>query len=308
MDKIKSYFEFEKKLIWTNVIAITALHALCLYSFLTFPYSQYKGLVVWGFLVGHLNGLGVTGGAHRLWTHRAYKAKTPLKIFLGLCYCGAGQNRIYEWVRDHRVHHKYSETDADPHNSNRGFWFSHVGWLMMKKHKNVYEHGGKIDMSDIENDEVVSFIDKHFTILKILCCFVIPVVIPVYVFNYPWKPSILSQVVMRYPGVLNATWSVNSFAHLWGGRSYNKSIGPAENLLVSFASGGEGFHNYHHAFPWDYKASEFGHIFNPTTVWLNFFHKINWAYDLKKVSPELIKKIAEKQGDGSWVDHYEKSY
>lgn len=61
----------------------------------------------------------MTGGAHRFWTHRSYKATTPLRIILMLCFTLAGQNSIYEWVRDHRVHHKFSETDADPHNSNR---------------------------------------------------------------------------------------------------------------------------------------------------------------------------------------------
>lgn len=81
-----------------------------------------------GFLMGGLGGFGVTGGVHRLWSHRAYKAKTPLRIILMLCFSLAGQNPIYDWVRDHRVHHKFSETKADPHDSNRGFFFAHVGW------------------------------------------------------------------------------------------------------------------------------------------------------------------------------------
>ena len=70
------------------------------------------------------------------------------------------QNTIYEWVRDHRVHHKYSETDADPHNANRGFFFAHVGWLMMRKHPDVIEKGRKVDMSDVTNDPVVQFHEK----------------------------------------------------------------------------------------------------------------------------------------------------
>ena len=70
------------------------------------------------------------------------------------------QNTIYQWVRDHRVHHKYSETDADPHNSKRGFFFSHVGWLMVKKHPDVITKGRKIDMSDILADPVVVFSEK----------------------------------------------------------------------------------------------------------------------------------------------------
>lgn len=70
------------------------------------------------------------------------------------------QNKLYDWVRDHRVHHKYTDTDADPHNSNRGFFFSHVGWLMMKKNPEVILKGREIDMSDIENDPVAMFSTK----------------------------------------------------------------------------------------------------------------------------------------------------
>lgn len=67
------------------------------------------------------------------------------------------QNDIYEWVRDHRVHHKFSETDADPHNAMRGFFFSHIGWLLVRKHPDVIEKGQKLDLSDIKADKVVMF-------------------------------------------------------------------------------------------------------------------------------------------------------
>ena len=56
-----------------------------------------------------------------------------------------------------RVHHKYTETDADPHNARRGFFFSHMGWLMVRKHKEVFEKGGLVDMSDLEKDPIVMF-------------------------------------------------------------------------------------------------------------------------------------------------------
>jgi stearoyl-CoA desaturase (delta-9 desaturase) len=69
----------------------------------------------------------------------------------------AFQNHIYEWSRDHRVHHKFSETDADPHNAKRGFFFSHVGWLLLKKHPDVRNKGKAVDMSDLEKDFVVVF-------------------------------------------------------------------------------------------------------------------------------------------------------
>lgn len=110
-------------------------------------------LLVW-------NGLGIGCGAHRLWTHRAYKAKLPLRIFLAIGQSIAGQNCIYIWSRDHRIHHKYSDTNADPHNVRRGFFFSHVGWLMTKKHPEVKEKGQKIDLSDLRADPVVKFQER----------------------------------------------------------------------------------------------------------------------------------------------------
>ena len=65
------------------------------------------------------------------------------------------QNHIYEWVRDHRTHHKFTDTDADPHNSRRGFFFCHIGWLMVRKHPDVKIKGKSIDMSDLEKDPIV---------------------------------------------------------------------------------------------------------------------------------------------------------
>lgn len=67
------------------------------------------------------------------------------------------QKSIYGWARDHRVHHRFTDTDADPHNSKRGFFFSHIGWLMLKKHVDVIEKGKTFDMSDLESDPVVQF-------------------------------------------------------------------------------------------------------------------------------------------------------
>lgn len=67
----------------------------------------------------------------------------------------AAQNDMIEWVRDHRVHHKFTDTNADPHNSKRGFFFCHIGWLMCKKHPDVKKYGGKVDMSDLENDSLL---------------------------------------------------------------------------------------------------------------------------------------------------------
>lgn len=101
--------------------------------------------------------IGITGGAHRLWAHRAYKAKWPLRVILVVFNTVAFQDAAFHWARDHRVHHKYSETDADPHNATRGFFFSHVGWLLCKKHPDVVAKGKGLDLTDLRADRVLMF-------------------------------------------------------------------------------------------------------------------------------------------------------
>ncbi len=72
----------------------------------------------------------MTAGAHRLWSHRSYKARLPLRCFLAFANSMATENSLYVWCRDHRVHHKFSETNADPHNAKRGFFFAHVSQFL----------------------------------------------------------------------------------------------------------------------------------------------------------------------------------
>ncbi|EDW84429.1 uncharacterized protein Dwil_GK13143 [Drosophila willistoni] len=299
-DKVLGY-QFDAPLKWDKVIQISLLHIVAVVTLLLYPLERLNiCATIFSFFVGGIAGFGVTAGAHRFWTHRSYKANLPLRIILMLSYCVAGQNTLYDWVRDHRVHHKYSETNADPHNANRGFFFSHVGWLMMLKHPEVLRRGRQIDMDDILADPVVQFHQKYFIPLKIAFCFVLPTLIPVYFFGEEWGLAFAQQCLFRYVGSLNFTWSVNSAAHLWGSRPYDKRIMPSENIYVSILAMGEGWHNYHHVFPWDYKAAELGnyHV-NFTTMVLDAFNKLGWAWNMKQPSKELVRRTLEKYGDGS---------
>ena len=164
----------------------------------------------------------------------------------------AGQNSVYNWARDHRVHHKCSDTVADPHNINRGFFFAHMGWLMVRKHPAVAAVGRTVDLSDLEQDPLVMFPHRHYTAAFLTASFVLPTVLP-HIF---WSESLtvgLFTSVVRYVCLLHITWLVNSAAHTFGERPYDINIGPTENLAVSILAGGEGFHNYHHVFPYDYR-------------------------------------------------------
>lgn len=100
------------------------------------------------------SGLGNTAGSHRLWCHKSYEARLPLRIFLMMGHTMGGQYSIYRWAAGHRTHHKFADTDADPHNVGRGFVFSHLGWILRKEHPMVDIKGNGIDFSDILRDPV----------------------------------------------------------------------------------------------------------------------------------------------------------
>ncbi|NEU32882.1 acyl-CoA desaturase, partial [bacterium LRH843] len=112
-------------------------------------------------------------------------------------------------------------------------------------------------------------------------------------------------VCLRYVISYHGTWLVNSVAHMYGNRPYETAIFARENAPVSLITLGEGWHNYHHAFPWDYKASELGfYTFNMTTAFIDFFAMIGWAYDLKTVPMSMIAKRVKRTGDGSHPHHH----
>ncbi|XP_065215066.1 acyl-CoA Delta-9 desaturase-like [Planococcus citri] len=305
-DTINQHFLKRKDIKWKNIYILVTLHLVALYGFIAFPYEEKKVTCIWSCFLIMAATFGVSAGVHRFWSHKAYKAKLPLRIIFLVCYLVSGQYSILYWVRDHRIHHKFSETNADPVNSSRGFWFAHFGWMTMKRHPAVLQKGKLVDMSDVLSDPVVAFSEKYFDVLRIVFGFLIPLVIPVYFWNESWYWAIISQVFMRHAFALNIMWGFNSFAHMFGNRPYDKDIGSADNFIMSFLTGGDGWHNYHHTFPADYRSSEYGNYIADiglTTLLIDVFAKIGWAYDLKQPSTELIRAVTQKRGDGTHPIH-----
>ncbi|XP_068423954.1 stearoyl-CoA desaturase b [Clinocottus analis] len=283
-------------LVWKNIVLMSLLHLAALYGLVLLPSASFSTLA-WTAVCYLISALGVTAGAHRLWSHRSYKASFPLRVFLALANSMAFQNDVYEWARDHRVHHKYSETDADPHNATRGFFFAHIGWLMVRKHPDVIEKGRKLELSDLKADKVVMFQRRHYKLSVVILCFGVPMLVPWYFWGESLSVGYFVPGMLRYAVMLNATWLVNSAAHIWGNRPYDKTINPRENRLVALSAIGEGFHNYHHTFPFDYATSEFGLKMNLTTAFIDTMCFLGLAKDPKRVSKEVITARRQRTGE-----------
>ncbi|XP_072523053.1 acyl-CoA desaturase [Salminus brasiliensis] len=285
-------------IVWRNVVLMSLLHLGALYGVFLIPSASVLTLL-WAWVCMVFSALGITAGAHRLWSHRSYKASLPLRIFLALANSMAFQNDIYEWARDHRVHHKFSETDADPHNASRGFFFAHVGWLLVRKHPDVIEKGKKLELSDLKAEKVVMFQRRYYKLSVVLMCFVVPTVVPWLFWNESLWVAYFIPTLMRYTLVLNATWLVNSAAHMWGNRPYDININPRENRFVTFSAIGEGFHNYHHTFPYDYSTSEFGWKLNLTTCFIDTMCFLGLASNCKQAARTVVQARVQRTGDGS---------
>ncbi|RWS19081.1 acyl-CoA desaturase-like protein, partial [Leptotrombidium deliense] len=208
-------------IVWRNVIAFIIAFRSMFVKLMLLPCKA--------FFYGLLSGIGIVCGCHRLWAHRSYKATLLLRIFYMLCQTAAGQNDIYIWSRDHRLHHKFSDTDADPHNSKRGMFFCHMGWLLTRKHPDVMVKGATLDCSDLLDDSVVKFQRRFFLPLASVFTIYLPTVICHSMCDISWFDALTIAGIGRYVIFLHITWFVNSAAHLFGDRPYNEKISPREN-------------------------------------------------------------------------------
>ncbi|EFA05209.1 acyl-CoA Delta(11) desaturase-like [Tribolium castaneum] len=290
----------EREIAWKKVFFFVYLHLGALYGLYLILTEASWLTCFWFYFLVQISTQGTGAGVHRLWAHRAYKATVPLRLLLTFYQTLTFQKDIYDWVRDHRVHHKYSDTEPDPHNASNGFFYSHMGWLMLKKTQCTIDKGKKLDLSDLEADPIVMFQRKYYWYLAPVIALGMPAFVPWYFWGERFVVSWYVCSMFRYCLTLHGTCLVNSAAHIYGNRPYDKNILPTQNLLVSYITNGEGFHNYHHAFPWDYKAAELGSYYgNWSTAFIDFMARIGWAYDLKSVPLAMVEKRVKRTGDGT---------
>jgi len=282
---------------WPMIIYLFLVHIAAIYGLLTIPICHTYTLLL-AFILWPISAIGITAGVHRLWSHRSYKATLPLRIVLMIWNSIANQGSIWHWARDHRVHHKHSETDADPHNATRGFFFAHMGWLLLKKHPDVIEAGKKLIYDDLVEDKVVMFQKRYDPWFALFMCFVFPGILCTLWGDNFWNGYWVAGA-LRYIFVLHITWLVNSAAHLYGDHPYDSQLWPAENPIVSFLAVGEGWHNWHHKYPYDYAASEYGihKQFNPTKLLIDFMCLLRLASDRKRATGAWSRTKITRQSD-----------
>lgn len=285
-----------KDIRWGMAGYITVTQILGFVGLFFLPYCKVATLA-WAFILWPISGFGITGGAHRLWAHRSYKAGFVYRFFTMLANSVANQGTIYHWARDHRTHHFHSETVADPHDAIRGFWFAHIGWLYLKKDPRVAEAGRAVNVDDLKEDGCVMLQKNLDPWWNLFWCFFMPALVAQYGWGESFWTAFFTAGALRYVYVLHCTWFVNSAAHLWGDRPYDPASNPAENPFVAVASLGEGWHNWHHKYPFDYAASEYGVTsqYNPTKLIIDLAAACGMVHDRKRATAMWAREMTKLQ-------------
>ena len=259
---------------------------------------------VWAFTIGFdaveiattvilffFTGMSITAGYHRLWSHKTYQANPIIKVILAIGGAMAVQNSILHWASDHRVHHRHVDVnDKDPYSAKRGFWFSHMGWMLREYQAHRYDNYE--NCRDLQKDKVVMWQHNHYLWIVLAANFGITAFLG-------WlNGNILGMVllagVFRLVAVHHVTFFINSLAHIWGKQPYTDSNTARDNGFVALFTFGEGYHNYHHIFEYDYRNGIRWWQYDPTKWLIRGLSFVGLTWDLRRTPEERIEKAKAK--------------
>lgn len=269
---------------WINVFILTFVPAMALYGLLTTAVRWET--VALSFAWYLFSGFGITAGYHRCFSHKAYKAHWLLRLWWLCAGAAAVQGSAKWWSLGHRAHHRYTDTEKDPYNSVRGFMYAHMGWLIMKQdHKRI----GRVNIDDLNADKMVVVQHKHY--LKFALFFAI--LLPAIIAHYGWGDfygGLFFAGFLRLLFVQHSTFCVNSLAHFWGSTSYDDVLTPRDSIVTALITLGEGYHNFHHEFPNDYRNAIRWYQYDPTKWCIWLASCVGLAYDLNQFPENEIQK------------------
>jgi stearoyl-CoA desaturase (delta-9 desaturase) len=237
-------------------------------------------------------GMSITVGYHRLFSHKAFKAKWPVRLFVLLFGAAAFENSALWWSSEHRKHHKHVDTDDDPYDITKGFFWAHMGWLMFKlKPDNPINN-----VQDLKRDKLVMWQAKWVHGIAFFMSFILPSALG---YVYAVTTNNLSPIAgalggLLIPGVArvvmvqHATFCINSLCHMIGSRPYSTNHSARDSWIAAIFTMGEGYHNYHHEFQWDYRNGVKFWQLDPSKWIIWVLSKFGLTGNLKRVPNERI--------------------
>jgi stearoyl-CoA desaturase (delta-9 desaturase) len=256
---------------WVIIIYMAALHIAALFALFpsNFSWAAVGVAVFFHWVTG---GLGITLGFHRLVTHRSFQTPKWLEYFFVLCGTLSCQGGPINWIGIHRLHHLHSDQNLDPHDSNKGFWWSHMGWML---YKNPADTDIPRVTKDISGDPVYQFLQNYFIPIQVVLGLIL-------YFLGGW-PFVVWGIFVRVVAVFHCTWFVNSATHKFGYRTYESEDRSTNCWWVALLTYGEGWHNNHHAFQYSARHGLKWWEIDLTWMTIQFLQSLGLASKVKLV-------------------------
>jgi stearoyl-CoA desaturase (delta-9 desaturase) len=313
------------KVNWLNTIFLVITPILAVLGLiLDWSYFGAPGLLefVIFILFYYACGLSITVGYHRLFSHRSHEASWPLVLFYSIFGAGAFQNSIIEWCSDHRNHHKSTDSDDDPYSASRGFWYSHMGWILIEQDKFQNDFS---NVKDLEQSKIIRWQHRNIFLIGAFSGIIAPALLGYLIGGFS---SAIGGLVwgglVRLVFVHHGTFLINSAAHIWGTQPYSEENSSKDSFWLAFLTFGEGYHNFHHTFQADYRNGHKWYHVDPSKWWIGIFSMLRLKSNLKKTPKHSIEvakldmkfkktanKLSSKNIDVSifekQVDNYRKS-
>lgn len=276
---------------WTNVLVISAVHLIAAFGvvYLTlFRFSWWTVGLGLAWLV--FCSLSITAGYHRLFAHPTYKATWPVRAFFLFFGAASFQNAALKWSADHRLHHAETDQASDPYNARRGFWWAHLIW-------NFYADPAPVDVGrvvDLQRDPLVRLQARGYLPLALLGAAALPAALGL-LWGDPLG-ALLCAGILRVAVQWHLTWSINSVAHTIGRQPYSRSTSARDSWVTALVTFGEGYHNYHHRFPGDYRNGVRWYHFDPTKWLIRTLAGVGLAQDLRRMPREAIARARAVAG------------
>jgi len=262
----------------TPVIGVvgTAAHALI------YGVQWWEPALLFGSFM--LVSFSVTAGYHRCFSHKAYRAHPALQAFYLFFGSLALQNSAMKWSADHRDHHRYVDRDWDPYSIRRGGLWAHIFWLFYKEpNARSYDN-----VPDLTGNALVSLQARWSHVIGIVGGLGIPTLIG-WAFGSPLG-GLLWGGFLRIALIHHTTFLVNSVAHLYGSRPYTEENSARDNGLLAFVTNGEGYHNFHHKFPSDFRNGIRWYHWDPTKWLIAVLGVTGLARELKITPRAVVEK------------------
>jgi fatty-acid desaturase len=267
-------------------IALGTIHLVALAALSPFFFS-WSAVAVSLVLVYVTGGIGICLGYHRLLTHRSLRVPQLLEHIIVTCGALALQGGPITWVATHRTHHLYSDTERDPHNARRGFFWSHVGWLFRYNPARLTRAQEWRSARDIASDPYYRFLEWASPLLQVALAGVL--------FAFGGLSWVVWGVFARLVLTYHVTWLVNSAAHLTGYRRYATADLSTNCWWVALLASGEGWHNNHHTFPFSARHGLRWYEFDATWVAIQLLAVARLAKDVRTPSPAMLSRFASQR-------------